>query len=384
MRESAIEVDIWSAADVVEFEGRAVPRRRLSAARSLAILGVLAVTACAPQERGVTPDTPQQTGTQSTSTTLPSSTSTTVDTTAALELVGEALGILRSEAYVSDRVDWPVVGEEARQATESAGTIDEVYRSISTVVDAVARIDGHSFFVPAPQTAAVLYDPPPPPEPRTDRLGRVGYVWVGEYGGVDPVAIAKYAQRLQGMIAGLDAEGVCGWVVDLWDHGGGNMSPGLAGLAPLVGDGPVVQVIDPRGTTRLWTVDGPELRFDGHLQVRVDDRYMLSDAELPVGVVIGPQTASSGEALVLALRGRPNTRLFGHLTRGLATNNSTFELSDGSVIVLTTGLVADRDGDAPGMGSVIRPDELVPALPEHAPAVAAAAAWVEQQPACGS
>jgi len=169
-------------------------------------------------------------------------------------------------------------------------------------------------------------------------------------------------------------EGVCGWVVDLWGHGGGNMLPGLGGLAPLVGEGVILQVIE-RDEVMDWTIDNSAVSFGGGPLLTFHEPTEF--ASTPVGVVVGPSTASSGEALALAFRGRSDSRLFGHFTSGFATSNRLFELSDGSYISLMTGLLADRTGDAPGIARPIRPDEIVPNLPEQSPAVEAAITWVE-------
>jgi hypothetical protein len=76
----------------------------------------------------------------------------------------------------------------------------------------------------------------------------------------------------------------------------------------------------------------------------------------PVAVLVGPATASSGEALAIAFRGRPSTRLFGATTRGLTTSNRVFPLSDGSLLNLSTAAFADRTGTSYPNG--VTPDEL--------------------------
>lgn len=63
-----------------------------------------------------------------------------------------------------------------------------------------------------------------------------------------------------------------------------------------------------------------------------------------VAVLTGPRTASSGEAVAIAFRGRPDTRSFGLPTAGLSTANGTFPLPDGSMLLLTAAVDADRTG----------------------------------------
>jgi C-terminal processing protease CtpA/Prc len=76
-----------------------------------------------------------------------------------------------------------------------------------------------------------------------------------------------------------------------------------------------------------------------------------------VAVLTGARTASSGEAVAIAFRGRARTRSFGAPTAGLTSANAAFDLPDASRIMLTTAIDVDRDGkryDGP-----LVPDELV-------------------------
>ena len=73
--------------------------------------------------------------------------------------------------------------------------------------------------------------------------------------------------------------------------------------------------------------------------------YTLSTPDPPVAVLIGPQTASSGEATALSFKGRPNTQFFGQPTAGFTPANRTFKLSDGAVLVLIVSWMTDRNGE---------------------------------------
>lgn len=55
-------------------------------------------------------------------------------------------------------------------------------------------------------------------------------------------------------------------------------------------------------------------------------------------------TASAGEAVTIAFRGRPHTRSFGTPTNGVPTANAVFTLSDGALLTVTNALEADRTG----------------------------------------
>lgn len=94
-----------------------------------------------------------------------------------------------------------------------------------------------------------------------------------------------------------------------------------------------------------------------------------------IAVVIGPRTASSGEAVAVAFRARPEVRFFGQTTAGLATSNQGLPLPDGGALILTTGVMLDRAGAAYPQG--ISPEVLVPVDHE---AIEAAAGWLRSVP----
>lgn len=113
----------------------------------------------------------------------------------------------------------------------------------------------------------------------------------------------------------------------------------------------------------------------------VDHEYVMStqrdevarnQAQSPVAVVLGTETASSGEAVAIAFNGRPQCRSFEQPTRGLSTSNEIFDLADGASIGITVARFVDRKGQV--FGASVTPDEYVPTPGE--PTYAAATHWV--------
>jgi hypothetical protein len=128
-------------------------------------------------------------------------------------------------------------------------------------------------------------------------------------------------------------------------------------------------------------VDG-QAKMGDTVQTEVEGpAYVLAEPLPPVAVLIGPSTISSGEALAIAFRGRPNTRSFGHLTAGLSTGIGEFVLSDGAWMMLAVCASADRTGQV--YGSWIEPDQVVTQRgTEGDPPLQAAIEWLLDQPAC--
>jgi carboxyl-terminal processing protease len=63
-----------------------------------------------------------------------------------------------------------------------------------------------------------------------------------------------------------------------------------------------------------------------------------------IAVLVSRKTASSAEALVISFLSGSNAVIFGENTAGLATGNSIFPLSDGSLLAVTTSTMLSMDG----------------------------------------
>jgi carboxyl-terminal processing protease len=180
-----------------------------------------------------------------------------------------------------------------------------------------------------------------------------------------------FADSLQQQIRTADAATVIGWVVDLRGNGGGNMWPRVAGVGPVLGEGVAGYFVPPTGAPVAWSYMGGGSFNDGVLVTQTSTSYEPIRRGAKVAVLTDSLVASSGEAVVVSFRGRPNTRSFRGATCGLSTANSTLRLSDGATLFLTTALMADRN--RVGNGDSIPPDE---PMSGDADVVQRAIAWI--------
>jgi carboxyl-terminal processing protease len=140
--------------------------------------------------------------------------------------------------------------------------------------------------------------------------------------------------------------GLRGWVVDLRENTGGNCWPMLAGIGPILGEG-VAGYFASQGSTKeyiyeLWGYEhGFSVSEKGLKMVVVTKPYKVKKA-LPIAVLIGNKTGSSGEVMVTSFKNHPRARLFGEPTGGYSTANWIYNLSDNATIELTTSVYADR------------------------------------------
>ncbi|SKB59077.1 S41 family peptidase [Luteibacter sp. 22Crub2.1] len=257
-----------------------------------------------------------------------------------------AVTIVKQHALNADKIDWPVAEADVRTQAMGAVIPVDVYPAIRSLL---ARLgDSHSS-LSGPYQAKGLQTGGLPSEPAEVNAisDSLGYVKMPAFRGMDKDKGEAFSSKLRGEILSLG--GLRGWVVDLRSDSGGNMWPMLAALEPLLGSAEVGSFVSP-GKTVPW--------FARSAGVHAAESPALF-VSVPVAVLIGPQTSSSGEAVAIAFHGRPNTRFFGSATSGHSTANTEFPLPDGSVLHLTTAADADRNGFVFG-------DKVIPDFPtEH-------------------
>ena len=232
-------------------------------------------------------------------------------------------------------IDWTVVEPEVRLLAAGADKSAETYPAIRYLLASLN--DRHSFLMPpAATTAFRAGGAANPPIDVRALADRIGYVNVPAYSGGEATAARNFASNAHEQLAATVDQARCGWIVDLRSNTGGNMWPMLAGLKPFLGDEPLGTFVSRENTSPPWRAGQA---------VAVEPPAGLRGLEQAwVAVLTGPRTASSGEAVTIAFKGRPHTRSFGQPTNGLSSANGTFPLPDGAMILLTTAIEADRTG----------------------------------------
>ncbi|MFK3844756.1 S41 family peptidase [Stenotrophomonas sp. NPDC078853] len=165
----------------------------------------------------------------------------------------------------------------------------------------------------------------------------IGYISVPGLVGTDREQGDAFSAEVCQAIERRANEASRGWIVDLRRNGGGNMWPMLTGPRALLGEPSPGAFVDRAGTSSLW-------------RIRRSEGCSSDLSSAPVAVLIGPRTASSGEAVAVAFRNRTRTRFFGRPTAGLATSNQSIRLPDASMLMLTTAAFSDRSGSTYPVG----------------------------------
>lgn len=268
--------------------------------------------------------------------------------------VEEVIGLMQAHFVNRAAINWVVLKQKLLAQASSAQTIAQAYPAVASAV--VALGDKHSLFVPArpvkglempPAQLPTLY----PDEPVPGDIGYIRIPWV--VGG--PEKLDAYIARVQAQLKARDKPELKGWLVDLRGNAGGNMWPMLVGVGPVLGEDTLGYSVDANNTQTVWRYEKGKALADGDVQAETAPYYTLKSPNPVVAVLTDTLTASSGEAIAISFKARKHTRSFGAGTCGVSTGRARFYLSDGSEILLSTAVFADRR--LVRYGHSIAPDE---------------------------
>jgi carboxyl-terminal processing protease len=270
------------------------------------------------------------------------------------QYLDRVLLLIEKRALVTDKIDWPRLRREVAQQTQGLATVAECQPVLEHIRHTLREVgDKHSYFIypaQAAQLTSATYAGPPA-ESRYLENG-IGYLKIPEFTPMEPGVGHAFAQGIRRQLDSLATQHqLTGWVLDLRHNTGGNMYPMLAGVQPLLGEGTY-----------------------GYFIYREGERALHSQG----AILLDSLTASSGEMVAIAFKGRPNTQFFGQPSAGYTTSNRRFELAGGAYLMLATGYMADRNRHAYLSG--ITPDVVVEYAPAQAPdkTLDAARRWVQQ------
>lgn len=283
----------------------------------------------------------------------------------ALQLFEQALTYIQRNPFKKE-LAWDSLVSNAREQLTEATSVRDAYAAINQCLQQVRG--AHSFLMPARRAAlyhndtaalkrsAALHEVMGPVTARLEEAG-IGYIEVPWISTTDKAICTRIADSLQSLIAQLADRGVTRWVVDLRRNSGGNCWPMLAGMGPLLGDGVCGFFVRNGKATGFKYQEGTAF-YGSNIMCRVSQPVALNAAQrTQIVILTGPKTSSSGEIVALAFRGMPNARLIGEPTAGFTTANTTYNLLDGSTLVLSISQEADRTGRI--YEGRIAPDELV-------------------------
>jgi carboxyl-terminal processing protease len=269
----------------------------------------------------------------------------------------ELMDIMKANSVNKNTIDWPTFTKNVLD--EAKGSVEVKDADLALKLALTQLGDNHSFiqtidnrYLFGKKTIEFI--------PETDFINvdfdDIGYVKVGGNFNSpnDPNVLAT---NIQNEIKAFDKLNLKGWIVDLRGNGGGNMWPMIAGLGPILGEGLIGYFIDANKNETPWYYTNGKAISGNYDAAVVTIPYILKRKNPKVAVLINGSVGSSGEACVIAFKGRPNTKFFGTSTYGVSTSNQLYKLLDDASLYLTTATMADRNKKL--YGKKVDPDLLI-------------------------
>ncbi|MBK9727521.1 MAG: S41 family peptidase [Saprospiraceae bacterium] len=188
---------------------------------------------------------------------------------------------------------------------------------------------------------------------------RIGYVRVPSFQVYDPKQINYSAQSLYDSINNIAVKKPKGFIIDLRLNGGGNIYPMLSGLSVLLGNNIIGYETDINDSiVRTWEIKNGNFIIGGYQATNISTKLRPKFQSIPIVVLIGPVSKSSGSMMAIAFKGRPNTYFIGEPTAdGYTTSNGYFQFAPNLTLNFATNFVADRNKTV--YKTVVNPDVIV-------------------------
>jgi len=240
--------------------------------------------------------------------------------------VHKAVAIMDKNALFAEGPLWDEAKKRALSSTPE--TMEEAYK---TVREALETAGGkHSFLM---ERSTVQYnDTVQWRMPVIDMTeDSILFITVPDFSGNETQA-KQYTNTL---LDGISPD-VLRVILDLRGNTGGNMYPMIAGVNALLPEGIVL---------KFRRRNGRESNLTAEYIAKVQGVERKAPISPQLAILTDGDTASSGEALLICFRGLSNVRTFGSSTAGYASANRTFDMGDGSILVITTSCDVARTGE---------------------------------------
>lgn len=260
----------------------------------------------------------------------------------------------------TDRLDWGKVNQKYLELTQGGTTLEEIRAGLGYLV--ICAGDEHSSFRSAKDNSFIAWwdevtDHPEQMNP--SYIGHsinakgatfsyellkedIGYLKVV---GIEAEAdFAEQADFIRNGIQDLVDQGADKWILDLRTHGGESITPLLAGLAPLIGEGYIGGTVDAKGQlNREFSIENGQLFDKGNRVYPIQNTPIIS-TDAKVAVLLSPYTMGSGEFVAVAFKGRKNTLFLGSNSGGYTTVNSHIQVNKDVIMAIAQYAFTDRDG----------------------------------------
>ena len=281
---------------------------------------------------------------------------------------------IKSNSIHRNKVDWGEIDNQFFRSLSAARTLKDTMNSFTGVLKALDDVHSQIYF--NNQYYGYWHTNDGPDANRLSKLvdlarentGKVecavledqfAYLRVPAMNAYGPDEIRHYATILHDTIEHMGQLKVKGFIIDLRLNTGGNMYPMLSGLGSLIGDGDIAYEVEmDYYVARAWKIENGNFVINDFPVTNFEGTAMKGLDEIPVALLIGPVTASSGSNVAIAFKGRPHTIFIGEPTAdGYTTSNGYFQFAPNLFMNFAVAYVADRNLNL--YPSLVEPDVVV-------------------------
>ena len=261
--------------------------------------------------------------------------------------VDEALNIMKETSVNRAKLNWQALNREAMDSLAGKKTVREARAVVKHLLGKLG--DSHSNFVPEEAVRAYRKTYAEQgmtfPMAKDSLIGGIAYITVPAIGNLNSADWELYVRSFYQKVKAMEAKKPKAWAIDVRENDGGMFVPMFRAIEPFLNAGKVLGSKDASGEVNYYTIQKDAVFFGrrniGSVAVPV---IKLKKPKLPLYILVSKKTASSGEFITASFVGQKNASIVGVNTQGLTSDNSDFKLSDGSIMIITTGTLIDRQG----------------------------------------
>ncbi|GGD14147.1 hypothetical protein GCM10011343_01510 [Flavobacterium orientale] len=270
--------------------------------------------------------------------------------------IDSALNIMQTKALNGKGLDWEAIKVTAYQKAAIAKNTKEAFPALQYAFEQLKDYHG------VVANADTFYRYPPPKDFSTalspgikeeflkgNRIvtavlpENIAYLRVPGMMVIDEAEVHKNANMLRDSLCMLLNEKPRGIIIDLRMNVGGNSAPMQSGIGPLFNASVLGYSVNRDGqiSSEIRLKDGVTVDAEGNKTIAITTSCSASST-MPIAVLIGPSTVSSGEILAALLKAQPNVKLFGETTPGFCNATEGFYIMENKgYLLLSVSRIAD-------------------------------------------
>lgn len=264
----------------------------------------------------------------------------------------DAFNLISENSVKKREINWRELEQKVRDSIKTFNSDLDVQRGIAYTLKLVN--DGHSSLFVAPTK---------PKKTRSTNSKRndskvelptiltkvidndIGYIKLNGFPIVNDSLRKLYPARIRESLLELDKIGnLSGWIIDLSENSGGELTGESLGLAPLFENSLIGIVMNNENEFIYVTCTNNKFKYGNNVINETSIDFGFRNSGKKIAVLISDKTASAGEFLTLAFKKFQNkTKTFGQKTSGQTSGTRLHKLRDNAILFLTETYLCNPD-----------------------------------------